>query len=152
MNNDISGNAQLWKQRGSIIFWKYLENSRNYPDWNLSLCPIAQKSLTDLIQRLVGGTEQCKRTIAVEFPPCSVLKVPNNQAGSGNVSSPKKICLFYDPHLVDCWDIDHREDAVIWQIGRVHALALLTILEAPEKYFDQSFGSESHLWWWGVTE
>lgn len=151
MATHFASKAHQWKQRGRIYLWRYLENTRNYPDWHLSLDPAAHESLTTLFRAFCEEGLKCKRTLVVTAPPAAVLQVPNNQGGKARFTSPAKIRLSYEPDLERVWTIDAEADPLDWRIGPGGAAEVRSVLDEPHRYFDENFGGEPSIWWWGVT-
>ena len=69
------------KINGNIYFWKYLENSRNYPGWNFTVNKIGGENLLELIRLMRTCEWSSKKSIQITEPSQKQLKVPNNSNG-----------------------------------------------------------------------
>ncbi len=79
-----------WKQSGRISLWRYTENERNYPGWNLNADSVGCKSLLELVDALVA--ESCgSRTINLTEPSQAQLRVPGNTGGAAAWVVPVKL-------------------------------------------------------------
>ena len=54
-----------WEQAGNLWLWRYRQNTRNYPGWNLAANQLGWESLFDLLGRMVSSSWACRREISV---------------------------------------------------------------------------------------
>lgn len=106
--------VNTWRQSGSVSLWRYTENERNYPGWNLNADAAGCKSLLELLDALTvtgaGG-----RTITVSPPTSEQLRVPNNRGGAAAWLSPEK------------WNVSLAPDPTAWNFPPDTQPAVLTL-------------------------
>ena len=149
--NQYASRAHQWNQRGQIYLWRYLENQRNYPDWSLSLDPLALESLRVLFRFLHEDETRCHRTLVSSEPTAAILRVPNNRGGTARFTSPGKIRLYFDPAAEVGWKLAESGDPLQWQLGPSGLAETVEFLTDPEDYFDGALGGEVPVWWWGTA-
>lgn len=81
------------KINGNIYFWKYLENSRNYPGWNFTVNKIGGENLLELIRLMRTCEWSSKKSIQITEPSQKQLKVPNNSNGKAKWKTFKILTL-----------------------------------------------------------
>ena len=76
-----------WRPRGQVHLWRFLDNNRNYPGWNVAADPDGLMALIEIVPLLEVGRFPF-RTIPVAPPPPEVLRRANNAGGAARVWSP----------------------------------------------------------------
>lgn len=80
--------VNTWRQSGRVSLWRYTENERNYPGWNLNADAAGCRSLLELLDALTitgaGG-----RMVTVTQPTSEQLRVPNNRGGAAAWLAPE---------------------------------------------------------------
>src|SRR3712207_2285031 len=84
-----------WRQEGRLYFWRYTENTRNYPGWHLTADDLCCRSLADLIERMLSARGRPRKPLAVTPPTREVLRVPNNRGGEARWKAPAGLLLEY---------------------------------------------------------
>ena len=140
-----------WKQRGQIYFWRYTENSRNFPGWHLVVDSAASESLASLVASLTKAQEPIHRTLQVSRPTKDVLCIPNNKDGLARFSAPTKLVICFDPTDADSWTLDCVSDVLEWRLGSNSMTELESALASPNSFFDRQFGKDKPLWFWGLA-
>ncbi len=82
--------SHTWKQSGKINLWRYTENKRNYPGWNLSADRAGCTSLLELLGAFSADIPPVTRTLSILPPAKAQLLIPNNRSGTAAWVSPKK--------------------------------------------------------------
>jgi hypothetical protein len=149
-----------WKQTQPVYLWRYIDNTRNYPGWHLSLDPLASESLLALVGALQGARNPVHRTLEITPPTLPVLRVPNNLGGEARWASPEKWKIAFVPGLEDAqlWEFPVTQtSAVLLRLGN-HYLDKFTsgLNDLLSKVGDYSIGghpkeargSETVLWFW----
>jgi hypothetical protein len=80
--------VESWKQSGRLYLWRYGQNTKNYPGWNLASDETGWQSISDLLERMAESTRDSRREISVAAPTALTLSVPNNRAGSNGLVCP----------------------------------------------------------------
>jgi hypothetical protein len=152
MNNKQSHSKLV----GSVSLWRYIENERNYPGWNLSADSLGVASLLSILSELqaVGG----HRTIPIATPTLSTLSVPSNKFGKAKFVAPAKWRLNYestDEHA-DAWSFLFDHDVANLSLGGNRMQELIAgFANLAQGIGDCSIGGSSNsvesLWlWWQV--
>lgn len=144
--------VDLWKQNGSLYFWRYLENTRNFPGWNLSANNLFCQSFADLAERMLTARWSSEKALLITPPDIKVLRVPNNRDGKAHWESPKSLLLKYpkDKVAADYFLLEEIKGNVVLSIG-TQKLQLLAecISGVSQGKNDYSIGSDdSQLWFW----
>jgi hypothetical protein len=79
--------VESWKLAGNVWLWRYGQNTKNYPGWNLAADETGWNSLFELIRRMAASPWACRREISVTKPTACILAVPNNPGGSEGLES-----------------------------------------------------------------
>ncbi len=145
-------NVNKWKQKGHLYLWHYVDNTRNYPGWNLTADKIFSDSFADLIQRMLVARYNCQQSLMITLPTKKILSVPNNQSGKAGWKSPKTLVLKHqkDESADDYFSLEESEIKVILSVGRQN-LELLKecMLKIPEKEGDYCIEiGNTQLWFW----
>ena len=141
-----------WKQSGTLFFWRFKENERNYPGWHFMLDSFASESMAALLRAMRVSAESCERTIVVTRPTEVVLRVPNNRGGAAAWSAPAKLRLEYSVDNPAAWSLGAENSVVRWQLGAEHISIVAEAFADPIKFFDSSIGSDPVVWSWGLLE
>lgn len=142
--------ANSWKQSGRISIWRYTENERNYPGWNLNADRAGCHSLLNLLDALAADGAG-SRSIAITAPTKAQLGVPNNMGGQAAWVAPEKLRLTLSL-VADKWSFPPDLDPALIEVGSTWLQALREgIAGIPEGRGDYAIGKGSlRLWfWWG---
>ncbi len=82
--------ASGWKLSGRVSLWRYTENDRNYPGWNINADLTGCESLLELLDALISDG-QGSRSIHLTPPTPAQLQVPANQGGTAAWVAPAKL-------------------------------------------------------------
>ena len=141
-----------WKQEGRLYLWRYVENTRNYPGWNLTADEAFCRSFTDLIQRMLDAQYNCQKQLFITEPTTEILCVPNNHRGRAASKSPKSLLIKHqkDESLDDYAALDEVSETVVLSAGR-QKLGLIRncvfkILEGDNDYAIEI--GNTQLWFW----
>lgn len=69
-----------WKQQGHLYLWRYLENDKNYPGWNMTVDEKFKQSFADLVKRMIFSDWNSKKLIFISEPSKELLSKPNNRS------------------------------------------------------------------------
>lgn len=147
-NDMIMNEVNKWKQRGEVYFWRYIENTRNYPGWHLAIDRHGSASFMELIVAFLSCNHMCMRTLSLRLPDSTVLSVPNNIRS--RIYSKDKLRLHWDPHRESQWSIEEHENVISIQVGKEMLFRVQHALENPRDAFDTIIASDPTLWFWGI--
>ena len=151
----MNSNQSHSKFVGSVSLWRYVENERNYPGWNLSADLRGVASLLSILSELqaAGG----HRTVPITPPTLSTLAVPNNRSGKAKYVVPTKWRLHYlrTDEGADAWTFSFEQEVAILALGRNRMLKLIAgIAGLTQGVGDFSIGGSNKLetlwFWWRV--
>lgn len=84
---------QKFKVSGKVFLWKYKDDQRNYPGWNLTVDKAASQNLVDLLDLMESCEWSTKKNLITEEPTQAQLNVPNNQHGQADWKSAQQLTL-----------------------------------------------------------
>jgi hypothetical protein len=137
-----------WKQAGRLFFWRFTENTRNFPGWHFMVDRAASLSIAALLRGMAQRTSACARTIVVSLPTAEVLSIPNNR--NSQCVAPERLRIELDLSSGDAWALDEDGAVVHWRLGVERLRHMADVFADPVKYFDSTVGQEPPLWSWGV--
>ena len=145
-------NVDRWKQQGLVYFWRYTENARNYPGWNLTADQTFCEGFADLIDRMLNAPYNCQKSLTVALPTKKVLGVPNNRGGSAKWKAPGSLVLKHRKGNVpeDISFVEESENTVIVGASRRDLEVLREcVSEIPKGKGDYSIEiGDVALWFW----
>ncbi len=103
--------VKRWRQSGKVYLWRYRDNSRNYPGWNMTTDVAGCSSLLELLDLIDAARWSCTAAIRVSRPTPEILNMVGNMAGAARWSSRGTFVLRVPKGKVteDHWDV--RVDA-----------------------------------------
>jgi hypothetical protein len=124
---------QKFKVSGKVFLWKYKDNQRNYPGWNLTVDKVASPNLVDLLDLMDSCEWSTKKTLTTEEPTQAQLNVPNNQRGQAGWKSAQQLTLNSRKlESDDFWAVIENNGDVEIQFGKGKLKKLRTaIAEIP---------------------
>jgi hypothetical protein len=140
--------VDTWKQAGRLFFWRFVENTRNFPGWHFMVDRAASASITALLRSMAQSGSPCSRTVVVSLPTAEVLSIPNNR-GSQCVA-PERLRIELDQSDANAWALVEDGAVVNWQMGAASLRNAAAVFADPVKYFDSAIGKEPVLWCWGM--
>jgi hypothetical protein len=131
----------------SLYFWRFLENTANYPGWNLAASAGGTKCLLDALERLsISETEGLNLTCAA--PDRQVLKVPNN-ADSPVVAAIRVQLVRADD--TDAGQLVEERGEVTLRLTLKQVAQVQRALRDPPAAFDTAIIEDPDVWYWGVV-
>jgi hypothetical protein len=137
-----------WKQTGRLFFWRFTENTRNFPGWHFMVDRAASISIAALLRSMSKSASSCSRTIVVSLPTTEVLSIPNNR--NSQCVAPERIRIESGLSASEAWTLVEDGALVHWRLGTQSMRKLADVFADPAKYFDSTVGQEPVLWCWGV--
>ncbi len=137
-----------WKQAGRLFFWRFTENTRNFPGWHFMVDRAASESISALFRCMAQSETPCSRSVVVSLPTTEVLAVPNNRT-SGCIA-PEKLRVELAFGAAASWQIVEDGAVVHWQMSAENLRAAADVFAQPAKYFDSTIGKNPALWSWGL--
>lgn len=107
------------KKEGKIYFWRYTENTRNYPGWNISFDDDGFTFLNRLLNLMQKSQWPSKKSISTDPPTEKVLLGVNNSGGRASWKTVKTLSIQYKkkspyPNL---WRLNEEEQALTISMG-----------------------------------
>lgn len=144
-------NVNKWKQKGHLYLWYYVENTRNYPDWNLTADEDFRDSFVELIQKMSQAQYNSQKSLRITSPTTEVLKVPNNRGGQAKWKSPETLILKHQKAetVDDSFIFDESENKIILTIGWEKLELLKECFLNIRKEIDYSVEiGNAQIWFW----
>ena len=142
------GAVDRWKQAGRLFFWRFTENTRNYPGWHFMVDHAASTSIAALLRSMAQSESPCSRTVVVTLPTTDVLRVPNNR--QSQCVAPERLRIELAISDAKSWILTEDGALVHWHLGADSLRKVADVFADPTKYFDSTIGEEPVLWSWGV--
>jgi len=148
---------EKFKVVGKVYAWKYLENQRNYPGWNLTADLKASKNLSELLDLMMISEWSSKKTITTELPTENQIKIPNNKNGIAKWKSSPNLTLHYmKGESENHWLITETDNSVEIQFGKTKLIdfknAINGILKGEGDYAISDHNAKSILYFWWNSE
>lgn len=137
-----------WTQAGRLFFWRFTQNTRNFPGWHFMVDRAASTSIAALLRSMAQSASLCSRTIVVSLPTAEVLTIPNNR--NSQCVAPERLRIELDLSGSDAWSLVEDGTVVHWRMGADSLRSVADVFADPAKYFDSTVGKEPVLWSWGV--
>jgi len=145
-------NVNKWKQHGQVYFWRYVENTRNYPGWHLTADKTFCDGFADLTDRMLNAPYNSQKSLTVALPTKEVLRVPNNHGGLAGWKAPKLLILKHQKDNVSKYYslLEEIENTVILGLSRRNLEELKEcVSEIPHGKGDYSIEiGDTVLWFW----
>ncbi len=142
--------VNAWRQSGRVSLWRYTENERNYPGWNLNADAAGCRSLLELLDALTSAGTGA-RTIKLTPPTFEQLRVPNNRGGAAAWIAPEKWNVSLAPDSAD-WDFPADIQPAVLALGSNWLAPLRAgIAGIQAGVGDHSIGDDERglaLWFW----
>jgi len=137
-----------WRQAGRLFFWRFTENTRNFPGWHFMVDRAASTSIAALLRSMAQSGSPCSRTIVVSLPTAEVLSIPNNR--NSQCVAPERLRIELDLSGGDAWTLVEDGAVVHWRLGAESLRTVAEVFADPAKHVDSTVGQEPVLWSWGV--
>jgi hypothetical protein len=105
------------QKKGYITVWRYTENTRNFPGWNISFDELGFQFIKDLLDLMNNSQWSSKKDIGIDLPTKKILDGVNNLKGKASWKSIKKLSLQFKKN--------YSEDS-IWEISLNNNLLIVT--------------------------
>ena len=137
-----------WRQAGRLFFWRFTENTRNYPGWHFMVDQAASTSIAALLRSMAQSETPCSRTVVVSLPTTDVLRVPNNR--QSQCVAPERLRIELAISDAKSWLLTEDGAVVHWHLGADSLRKVADVFADPTRYFDSTIGEEPVLWSWGI--
>lgn len=116
---------------GNIYIWKYTENTRSFPDYNITFEKKAGQDLIKLLDLMIDCEWSTKKMLKSNPPDIDILNSANNNKGLANWKSETYIILSLRKNEDEnFWKIINHEDSLEIQFGINKALEFQKSIEA----------------------
>lgn len=115
---------------GKVHIWRYKDNHKNYPDWNILLDKVANESVLELLNLMSACEWSTQKTIKTEFPIPIHLNIVNNH--NELVKKSKSTLTLYCKvnEAEDYWKILELEDKIEIHFGKKKLVALQNVIKS----------------------
>jgi len=137
-----------WKQAGRLFFWRFTENTRDFPGWHFMVDRAASASIAALLRSMAKSESPCSRTVVVSLPTTEVLSVPNNRRSP--CVAPERLRIELAASDPKSWLLTEDGAVVHWLLGADNMREVANVFADPTKYFDSTIGEKPALWSWGI--
>jgi hypothetical protein len=105
-----------WRQRGAVYCWRYCDNRKNYPGWNLTADSQACESLVQLLDLMLAGKYSSQAAIPISPPTEKALQAVN---GPERWMSASEMTLHYPKSKVEPghWSLKSNEGRIAITLG-----------------------------------
>lgn len=108
---------EKFKFVGEIYIWKYTNNTKNYPGWNLTLNKEAAQNLLKLFDLMLKSEWSAKKNIQTAPVTQFQADIPQNR-NSNWKSKPKILFKYNNNDLNEFWQIIETDDCVEILFGK----------------------------------
>ena len=123
---------QKYKIEGKIAFWKFMENSKNYPGWNISFDKIGRQSLIELLEMMNNSQWPSKKELKLSSP------FELNQdwiKTNGTFQLAESVIISNKKTPIDLWELKDNNSNLIISIGNDKLFELKS--KIVEQIFDE---------------
>jgi hypothetical protein len=139
-----------WKQAGRLFFWRFTENTRNFPGWHFMVDTVASASIAALLRSMAQSEFPCSRTVVVSLPTADVLSVPNNR--QSQCVAPERLRIELVVSDAKAWLLTEEGAVVHWHLGADSLCKVADVFADPTRYFDSTIGEDPVVWSWGLLK
>lgn len=142
--------SHTWKQRGSLMLWRYANPSRHYAGWHMTGDAAGCASMVALLQAFEDEATPMNRSLALSAPGKAALAVPNSRTAPVVAARKLRLSLAEaSPH----WSLMAAPESAELRVGREWLPALRqAIAGIPSGHGDHAIGPEHDgrlwFWWW----
>lgn len=122
------------KQTGTIYFWKFKDNLRNYPGWNISFDQDGADFLLGLLALMDCSEWSAKKSLHISEPNHKLLVTINNRGGNASWSFVKRLDLQLKKGETDLWSITEQNYQLSLSFGSGKLVELRNTI--ADKAFD----------------
>lgn len=128
---------QKYKLTGKIACWQFLENSRNYPGWNICFDESGRISLVALFEKMEESNWPSKKEIKLHDP----LELDQNWIKSiGNYSIVESIIISNRKEPLDLWKLNANNSELTISIGSDKLNELRSAID--NRFFDRALSGD----------
>ena len=141
------------KISGGVYIWKYADNDRNYPGWNITVDNLASQELSILFDMMAQCEWSTIKRIQTSRPTDNELSVPNNRHGKARWTTKSKISFSIKTNNTpDYWTTNEMTDELEICFGKEKLKELRdAIINIPNGKGDFAIGDkndENILYFW----
>jgi len=147
-------NIEKYKVEGKVFIWKFLENTRNYPGWNLTMDTKCAESLEKLFNLMEESEYPSKKTLEIFSPTQKQLIVPNDRGGHASWKTKEQLILNFNKFgYENLWKLIESKNILELSFGKnkiyelKNAITGITKGEGDYGICDDSGENILYFWW-----
>jgi|LakMenEpi03Aug12_release.lakeMendotaPanAssembly.Ray.scaffolds.fasta_scaffold1288176_1 hypothetical protein len=107
------------KISGRVYIWKYTDNDRNYPGWNMTVDNSASQELSQLLDMMEKCEWSTNKNILTTRPTDNEISAPNNKNGVAKWTTKSKIIFSLKTNMTpDFWVTTETADELEISFGK----------------------------------
>jgi hypothetical protein len=144
------------KISGRVYIWKYADNDRNYPGWNITVDNLASEELSVLFDMMGQCEWSTNKKILATRPTDQEIGTPNNRNGIAKWTTKSKIVFSLKTNTTpDYWATTETVDELEISFGKEKLRGLWdAIINIPKGKGDHSIADKDDnnilTFWWRV--
>jgi len=159
----VASEAPLEKEKieklkisGRVYIWKYTDNERNYPGWNLTVDNLASEELLVLFDMMGQCEWSTNKKLLTTRPTDKEIITPNNRNGNAKWTTKSKIIFSLKTNTTpDYWATTETADELKISFGKEKLMGLRdAIIDIPKGKGDYSIADKDDnnilTFWWRV--
>jgi len=155
---DIKTEIEKLKVSGKIFIWRYTDNDRNYPGWNLTVDKMASQDLSQLFRLMEQCDWSTKKSVSTSQPTDKELSVPNNRQGTAKwMSKPAITFIVRKDGGADVWAVHEKKNEIEIALSKNRLQQLRdAILDVPNGRAETSIADSKQenilTFWWRLEK
>lgn len=119
------------KISGHVYIWRYSDNDKNYPGWNLTVDNMASEEISNLLDLMSKCEWTTSKKIFAQRPTDNEVSVPNNRRGDASWTTKEKITITHKTsESPDFWALIDKEDELEIRFGKQKLMELKSAIES----------------------
>src|SRR5687768_2685000 len=154
----MKGKIEKLPVSGHIYIWKYIDNERNYPGWNITMDDLANQGVINLLDLMDQCEWSTNKTITTSQPTSREIDVANNRQGHSRwIARPKITFSLVTKKPANHWLTTETSDELEISFGREKLRELReAIVQIPNAKGDYSIADEYDesivTFWWRLRK
>lgn len=122
---------EKFKISGKVYIWKYSDNGRNYPGWNLTMDNLASQEISKLLDLMSNCEWTTSKKLLTQRPTGNEVFTPNNRRGHANWTTKEKMAITHKANeSPDFWAVIDKEAELEIRFGKQKLMELKRAIES----------------------